>query len=149
MNFESAADHPLTPGSSGDGGEPLPPAGAGSGNGGEGTKAGEQPILTIDDFARLDLRIATVVQAEAHPNADRLLKLQIDLGSERRQLVAGIASWYRPEDLIGRRIVVVTNLKPARLRGELSQGMLLAASDGETVSILRPDQDLPPGSRVS
>lgn len=105
-------------------------------------------LLSIDEFARLELRIARVLEAEPHPNADRLLKLQIDLGSEQRQLVAGIASSYRPEDLVGRSIVVVANLKPARLRGELSQGMILAASEGEVISILVPDRPVSPGSVV-
>jgi len=108
----------------------------------------EEPLLGIEEFARLDLRVARITAAEAHPNADRLLKMRIDLGGEERQLVAGIASCYRPEDLVGRLIVVVANLKPAKLRGELSQGMLLAASSGEVISLLQPDQDLPPGSRV-
>jgi methionyl-tRNA synthetase len=105
-------------------------------------------LLSIDEFARVDLRVARVTAAEPHPNADRLLKLQIDLGGEERQLVAGIAASYRPEDLVGRSIIVVANLKPARLRGELSQGMLLAASSGETISLLVPDRDVPPGSRI-
>ena len=105
-------------------------------------------LVSIEDFARLELRIARVLEAEPHPNADRLLKLQIDLGTERRQLVAGIASNYRPEDLIGKSIVVVANLKPARLRGEISQGMILAASDGDAVSILTPDRPVAPGSAV-
>lgn len=109
---------------------------------------GEDSLIPIDLFAKVDLRIATVLHVEPHPNADRLLKLQIDLGSERRQLVAGLASHYRPEDLIGKQIVVVANLKPAKLRGELSQGMLLAASDGEGVAILRPERAMAPGSQV-
>jgi methionyl-tRNA synthetase len=105
-------------------------------------------LIEIDEFARLDLRVARIVSAEAHPKADRLLKMQVDLGGETRQLVAGIAGSYRPEQLAGRLIVVVANLKPARLRGETSQGMLLAASSGETVSLLQPDQEVPPGARV-
>ncbi len=105
-------------------------------------------LLGIGEFARLELRAAKVLEAGPHPNADRLLKLQIDLGSEQRQLVAGIAASYRPEELVGRTIVVVANLKPARLRGELSQGMLLAASDGDVVSLLVPDRPVAPGSVV-
>ena len=84
----------------------------------------------------LDLRVAEVVEAGEHPNADRLLVLQIDLGHERRQLVAGLAGIYDPESLVGRRIVVVANLKAARLRGEVSQGMLLAAHGEEVVGLL-------------
>ncbi len=108
----------------------------------------EPRLLGIEEFARLELRAAKILEAAPHPNADRLLKLQIDLGSEQRQLVAGIAASYRPEDLVGRTIVVVANLKPARLRGELSQGMLLAASDGDVVSLLVPDKPVSPGSAV-
>ena len=89
--------------------------------------AREEPEVTIDEFSRFDLRIALIVSAEPHPNADRLLKLQIDIGTEERQIVAGIAESYRPEELIGMSIAVVVNLKPAKLRGEWSQGMLLAA----------------------
>lgn len=106
-----------------------------------------QPV-TIDLFAKIDLRVATVLHVEPHPNADRLLKLQIDLGSERRQLVAGLAAHYRPEDLIGKQIVVVANLVPAKLRGEMSQGMLLAASDSEGVAILMPARPMIPGSQI-
>ncbi|HET7560657.1 MAG TPA: methionine--tRNA ligase subunit beta, partial [Limnochordia bacterium] len=102
----------------------------------------------IDQFAKVKLRLAEVVAAERHPNADRLLKLQVDLGGERRQIVAGIAKHYTPEQLVGRRIVVVANLKPATLRGEKSEGMLLAASSGETLSLLSVEGDLPAGSEV-
>jgi methionyl-tRNA synthetase len=120
-------------------------------------------LLGIEEFQRWDLRVARVIAAELHPRADRLLKLRVDMGGEERPLVAGIAAHYRPEDLVGRLIVVVANLKPARLRGEESRGMLLAASSGDTssgsaasgsaasgciVSLLRPDTDLPPGARV-
>lgn len=95
----------------------------------------------------LDLRVAEVLEATAHPNADRLLVLQIDLGGERRQLVAGLAGIYEPTDLMGLRIVVVANLKPARLRGETSQGMLLAAhGEGRVGLLLAPDAE--PGTRL-
>lgn len=104
--------------------------------------------ITIDDFARIELRVARVLEAGPHPNAERLLKLKIDVGGEERQLVAGIAAHYKPEELVGRSIVVVANLKPAKLRGELSQGMLLAAGDGETVSLLTPDRAMPSGAKV-
>jgi methionyl-tRNA synthetase len=109
----------------------------------------DRPEIGIEDFQKLDLRIAQVVRAEAHPNADRLLRLQIDIGGEERQIVAGIASAYRPDELVGLRIAVVTNLKPVKLRGEWSQGMLLAASDAETLALLSPTRDVPPGSRIS
>ncbi|PIN78328.1 methionine--tRNA ligase [Candidatus Woesearchaeota archaeon CG10_big_fil_rev_8_21_14_0_10_34_8] len=83
-----------------------------------------------------NLKIAEIIGAEKHPNADKLLKLQIDLGTEKRQICAGISSWYTPEELIGKRIIVVTNLKPAKLRGEESQGMLLAADCGDSVKVV-------------
>ena len=107
-------------------------------------------LLTIDEFFRVKLRVAKVLAAEPHPNADKLLRLEIDLGDEKRQLVAGIAKAYRPEDLVGRSIVVVANLKPAKLRGLVSEGMLLAATDEDgTPRLLMPDGDVPPGSPVS
>ncbi len=124
------------------GGSPAPEAPVGAPN-------SEAPaLLGIEEFARWDLRIARVIAAGPHPRADRLLKLEVDLGTERRQLVAGIAAHYRAEDLVGRLIVVVANLKPAKLRGEVSEGMLLAASSADTVSLLVPDREVPPGSGV-
>ncbi|BAS29001.1 methionine--tRNA ligase [Limnochorda pilosa] len=114
-----------------------------------GDRDGTTTEATLDDFARLDLRLATVLKAGPVKGADRLLKLQLDLGGEIRQVVAGIARAYRPEELVGRRVVVVANLKPVRLRGELSQGMILAAStpDG-ALGLVTVDEELPPGSRV-
>jgi methionyl-tRNA synthetase len=85
--------------------------------------------ITYDDFAKLELRVATVVEAKIHPNADKLLVLQVDLGAEKRQICAGIRAYYTPEQLVGKQVVVVANLEPKPLRGELSQGMLLAATD--------------------
>jgi methionyl-tRNA synthetase len=111
----------------------------------------ESPIpipIDISEFARIDLRVARVLEVEPHPNAERLLKLKIDLGSETRQLVAGLAEHYRPEDLVGQQIVVVANLKPARLRGELSEGMLLAAADESGVAVLTPARPMAPGAKV-
>ena len=112
-----------------------------------------KPTITYDDFAKLDLRVATIVEAEPHPNADRLLKLQIDVGGERRQLCAGIRGAYEPEALVGRQIVVIANLQPRKIRGEESNGMLLAASDragdAERVVLLRPDDEVPAGATVS
>ncbi|MBI2346434.1 MAG: methionine--tRNA ligase subunit beta [Deltaproteobacteria bacterium] len=108
----------------------------------------ESELIDIADFAKLDLRIATVTAAEQIEGTDKLLKLQVDLGTEQRQLVAGIAKHYPPEELIGRQIVVVANLKPAKLRGVESQGMLLAASQGEQLSIVSPQREVPNGARV-
>ncbi|MEX0885241.1 MAG: methionine--tRNA ligase subunit beta [Phycisphaeraceae bacterium] len=111
-----------------------------------------KPTISFDDFAKLDLRVATIVEAELHPNADRLLKLQIDLGGERRQLCAGIRGAYEPASLVGRQIIVVANLAPRKIRGEESNGMLLAASvrseEDERVVLLRPDEPMPPGATV-
>jgi methionine--tRNA ligase beta chain len=106
-------------------------------------------MITIEEFRKLDLRIATIQKVEPHPNADKLLVLQIDLGEEQRQIVAGIRNHYVPEDLVGRQIVVVSNLEPAKLRGAESQGMLLAASDGDRIIILTPEKKVTPGAKVS
>ncbi len=106
-------------------------------------------MLTIDDFQRVELRVATILAAEPHPNADRLLVLKIDLGSEQRQLVAGIRAHYAPETLVGKQIVVVANLEPATLRGVESQGMLLAASDAEgRLAIVTPERPVTSGATV-
>ncbi|MEM9915539.1 MAG: methionine--tRNA ligase subunit beta [Planctomycetota bacterium] len=109
--------------------------------------------ITYDDFVKLDLRVATIVEAEAHPNADRLLKLQIDLGSEKRQICAGVKAYYDPAELVGRQIIVVANLAPRKIRGEESNGMLMAASamDGEELTdvvLLAPGKPVPAGSTV-
>lgn len=106
--------------------------------------------IQFDDFAKVELRVAEIRQAAPHPNADKLLLLQIDLGSEQRQIVAGIRGYYEPEQLVGRQIIVVANLAPRTMRGEASQGMLLAASteDRSQVVLLSPEQRVPPGTRV-
>lgn len=96
--------------------------------------------IGYDDFAKVELRVAKVLEARPHPNADRLMLLQVDVGEEGpRQIVAGIRQHYTPEQLVGKLIVVVNNLQPAMLRGEASNGMLLAASSGEQVILLTPD----------
>ena len=107
-------------------------------------------MITIDDFRKVELRVGRVIAAEPHPNADRLLVLKVDLGAEQRQIVAGIrASYADPSVLVGRDVVVVANLEPAKLRGVESQGMLLATQDAGGVTLLRPDREVPPGSPVS
>ncbi|HEY8488443.1 MAG TPA: methionine--tRNA ligase [Thermaerobacter sp.] len=106
------------------------------------------PVITIEEFGRVQLRTARVVHAEKHPRADRLLRLEVDLGGERRQIVAGIAAHYRPEELVGKTIVVVANLKPAVIRGVESQGMVLAAEDGEGLALLTTDRPIAEGSRI-
>ncbi|KOP70360.1 methionine--tRNA ligase [Cytobacillus solani] len=104
--------------------------------------------ITIDDFMKVDLRVAEVIHAEPVKKADKLLKLQLDLGYEKRQVVSGIAKFYKPEDLVGRKVVCVTNLKPVKLRGELSEGMILAGSKDGELSLATIAESLPLGSRV-
>jgi methionyl-tRNA synthetase len=106
-------------------------------------------MISIDDFRKVELKIATIKSAEPHPNADKLIVLQIDLGTEQRQICAGIKNHYTPEELVGRQIVVVANLETAQLRGLESQGMLLAASDEGRVIILSPERTVQPGAKVS
>src|SRR3970282_946537 len=97
-------------------------------------------MISIEDFRKIELKIATIKTAEPHPNADRLVILQVDLGSEQRQICAGIRDHYTPEELVGKQIVVVANLETAKLRGMESQGMLLAASDDDRVIVLSPEK---------
>jgi tRNA-binding protein len=106
-------------------------------------------MISIEDFRKVELRIATVTRAEAHPNADKLLVLQVDVGGEARQICAGIRNHYTPDELIGKQIVVVANLETAKLRGLESQGMLLAASDEGRVIILTPEKTVQAGAKVS
>ena len=108
-----------------------------------------RPIIAIDDFRKVDLKVATVKSAEIHPNADKLLVLQVDLGGEQRQICAGIRNHYAPEELVGKQIVVVANLETAKLRGLESQGMLLAASDEGRVIFLTPEKSVQAGAKVS
>lgn len=106
--------------------------------------------ISYDDFAKLELRVAKVLECRPHPNADKLLLLQVDVGDEQpKQIVAGIKAHYAPEGLVGKLIVVVNNLAPAMLRGEASNGMLLAATSGEKVVLLAPeDPECVPGAKI-
>ncbi|WP_409346419.1 methionine--tRNA ligase [Paenibacillus sp. MBLB4367] len=104
--------------------------------------------ITIDDFAKVELRVAEVIAAEPVLKADKLLKLQLDLGYEQRQVVSGIAKYYTPEQMVGRKVICVTNLKPVKLRGELSQGMILAASHGDQLTLATVPADMPNGAIV-
>ncbi len=113
-----------------------------------------KPEISFEDFSKLDLRVATVTAAEAHPNADRLLLIQLDDGTgSPRQVCAGIKAWYEPESLVGQQVVIVANLAPRKLRGEMSDGMILAATrdDGgeETVVLVALDRPIATGSSVS
>ena len=105
-------------------------------------------MATIQEFMNLEFKVAQITEAKEHPNADRLFVLQVDLGEEKRQLVAGIRKGYSAEELVGKRIVVVTNLDPAVIRGEESQGMCLAASDENGIALLSPEREVALGSRV-
>lgn len=111
-------------------------------------KDAQDNLISIDDFAKVDLRVAEVLEAEKLKNADKLLKLQVRIGDETRQIVAGIAKYYEPEKLVGKNIIVVANLKPAKLRGVESQGMLLAASDNEKLALVTVDCEIDSGARV-
>ncbi|MFC7687611.1 methionine--tRNA ligase [Ureibacillus sp. GCM10028918] len=108
----------------------------------------EVPEISIDDFMRVDLRVATVTACEPVPKADKLLKLQVDLGYEQRQVVSGIAQYYKPEELVGQKVIVVANLKPVKLRGELSQGMILAGSHDGVLTLATVDPTLQNGAKV-
>jgi len=104
--------------------------------------------VSFDDFKKLDMRVAEIIEAAEHPNADKLFVLQIAMGEEQRQIVAGIRSSYDKDALVGKKIVVVTNLEPATIRGEESNGMLLAASDSDMPILLTPEKDVPSGSPI-
>lgn len=110
----------------------------------------DDELISIEDFMRVKLRVAEVIEASPHPNADKLLKLTVRIGDRTKQICAGIKASYEPEELIGKRLILVDNLKPAKLRGEESQGMLLAASnDTEGVVVLTTDKpDMQSGSDV-
>ncbi|WP_096156093.1 methionine--tRNA ligase [Bacillus sp. FJAT-45066] len=108
----------------------------------------ETEEITIDDFMKVDLRVAQVLHAEPVKKANKLLKLQLDLGYEKRQVVSGIAQFYKPEELIGKKVICVTNLKPVTLRGELSEGMILAGSHDGKLALASAAEGLPNGAKV-
>jgi len=105
-------------------------------------------VITFDDFKKLEIRIGKILSAEKVEGTDKLLKMEIDFGLEKRQIVAGIAETYRPDQIIGREVPVLTNLEPRSIRGVESQGMILAASVDGKPFLLHPDSDVPPGSVV-
>ncbi|WP_279073704.1 methionine--tRNA ligase [Amedibacillus dolichus] len=105
--------------------------------------------ITIEDFTKVELKVGTILSAEKHPKADRLLVEQIDLGDEVRQIVSGIASTFKPEEVVGKKVVVVSNLKPVKLRGVESQGMILCASNDTDLDIVSIAKDLPNGTKIS
>jgi methionine--tRNA ligase beta chain len=105
-------------------------------------------MIPIDEFRKIELRIATIVDVQDHPNADRLYVITVDLGGRSKQIIAGIKTAYSKDDLKGKQVVVVDNLEPALLRGVESQGMLLASSDEQGICILQPQRPVVPGSLV-
>lgn len=106
-------------------------------------------MVSFEDFKKLDIRIASIIEVKEHPNADKLYVLKIDVGDQEKQIVAGIRSQYPADRLIGRKIVVVNNLEPAHIRGEESNGMLLAAGGENGPVILVPEQDVSPGAGIT
>ena len=106
-------------------------------------------IQKLDDFLKVELKVARVLTAERVAKSDKLLRLEVDLGAEQRQVVAGIAQHYAPEALVGKDVVVVANLKPRKIFGLESQGMILAARDGDGLFVVSPDGEPGPGSGVS
>jgi methionyl-tRNA synthetase len=106
-------------------------------------------VIDVEEFRKLDLRIAEVIEAEAIKGSKKLLRLRVRLGEETRQVVAGILGAYTAEQLVGRKVALLANLKPAKLMGVESQGMVLAAEDAEGKSVLlQPERDVPPGSKI-
>lgn len=105
-------------------------------------------MITLEDFKQVKIVVAQIKEAKDHPNADRLYVLKVDNGTGEKQLVAGIRGSYTKEDLIGRRIIMIDNMEPAVIRGEESQGMLLAVSDEKGIAILGADRDVPLGTQV-
>lgn len=115
----------------------------------EATEEEVKDLIAYDDFMKLDMRVAEVVKAEKMKKADKLLKLQLDLGNEKRQVVSGLAEHYDPADLVGKKVICVTNLKPVKLRGEMSEGMILSGEDADgKLALATVEQDLPNGSVV-
>lgn len=104
--------------------------------------------ITIDDFLKIQLKTATVLSAERVPNSEKLIKLQVDLGTEKRQIVAGIGKKYAPDALLGKRIVIVANLQPRKLMGIESQGMVLAAGEANVEGLITVLEDVAPGIKV-
>ncbi len=105
--------------------------------------------ISIQDFLKIQLKVALVLEAKLHPNADKLLVLQVDTGTEKKQIISGIARHYTPDQLVGKKVVIVDNLTTALLRGEPSNGMILAASDGQgALTLIAPENPIGPGAVV-
>ncbi len=106
-------------------------------------------VITMKEFKRLDIRIGTVVEVEKVPGSDKLYKLQVDIGGELRQIVTGLVDWYTADDLAGKVIAVVLNMKPAKIFGQWSYGMLLAAEIDGKLALLTTDHEIPNGARIT
>ncbi len=109
----------------------------------------QKEVVDINQFKQLEIKVAKVLSAEKPEGADKLILMKIDVGGEERQIVAGIGPWYGPDQMVGKTIVVVTNLKPATIRGHESHAMLLAAMHGQDLALVTLDKELPPGTEVS
>ena len=108
-----------------------------------------KPEITYDDFDKIDFRVGTIVKAEKHPKADKLLVFQVKLGTELRQVISGVAGSFKPEEMVGKKVMVVTNLKPAKLAGVVSEGMILCAEDAEgNLSLMVPEKKMPAGAEI-
>lgn len=105
-------------------------------------------MITIEDFKKIDLKIAKILEVSPHPNADKLYIVKIDTGTQQKQIVAGIKNFYNTQELIDKLVVIVDNIAPVTLRGVESEGMLLAASSGDQLSIITPHRPIPLGSQV-
>lgn len=105
-------------------------------------------MIDFNEWKKLDLRVAQIKEAKDHPNAEKLLILKVDIGGEEKQLVAGLKQHYKKEELIGKKVIVFTNLKPVTLRGVESQGMILAAVDQQNISLITTDKVMKCGSKI-
>ena len=129
---------------------PQPPPSSAKAPEGKPAEPAGPPKIVIDDFKKIDLKVAKVIESTDHPNADRLLVLKLDIGGgETRQVCSGIKQWYQAADLVGKNVILVANLEPRKMRGVESQGMVLAATSGDSVIVLVTDRDAVPGSKVS
>ncbi|MFN7065677.1 MAG: methionine--tRNA ligase subunit beta [Aquificaceae bacterium] len=106
-------------------------------------------LIGIEDFLKLDVRLAKILSAERVEGSEKLLRLHVSSGEEERTLMAGIAKFYTPEELVGKKVLILVNLKPRKIFGVESQGMILALSDGENLSLIVPDRDMKEGAKVS
>lgn len=106
-------------------------------------------MITLEEFQKLELKVAKIITAERVINSEKLIKLTVDLGKEKRQIIAGIGRYYQPEELLGKEIIVVANLEPKKLMGLESQGMLLAATGEGILALLQPDKEVPLGTKIS